>query len=82
MIGGDSPVGYADDARPFLHPFTRYAVTQADVIDATVGVFLGVKVRPGDAARVRVGSVITILFSRSRVDQLVFAATDDLLHCF
>lgn len=81
MIGGQAPIGRGVDVRRIGLPFTRHASAEEDVVEAGVGVFGGVEMGPGDLAAAAGladdGAGVAVGFSGTRVDEGVFAATND-----
>ena len=87
MIGGLAPVGDDGNVGLVFHPFFGHAGTEQDVINARVGIFHAVVVRPGFIAGGEpgiggVGEVVAVLFGGAGVHEFVFAGTDDFLDAF
>ena len=81
MVGAETPIGQSQDVGFRRVPFAGHAVTEQNVINAAVGVFLGVKMCPGDVAggqaAVGLGLGIAIALGGAGVNKGFFAPTND-----
>ena len=88
MIGGLTPVRDDGDEALILHPFLGHAGAEENVINARIGIFHAVEMRPRFIARevTRIGGigqiVAGVLFGRAGVHEFIFAGADDFLDGF
>src|SRR5436190_24171506 len=76
VVRADSPIGDANHGGLSTPPFPRHPLTQENVINAAVRIFLAVKMSPGDLwrqiTRVIIRLVVAVLFGGSRINERVF----------
>src|SRR5579871_5913517 len=81
VVGTEAPIWYRGNVGFVCQPVFLHGGAEEDVVDALVGIFHAVVVRPGDAhggvARVGIGEIIAIAFGGAGVKEAIAAGAHD-----